>query len=59
MREWYKKYSFADNRLGQITSIDVSNPLKALIFTVILASSIFFFGQYPTEVETNQTTGFG
>lgn len=27
-----KKYSFADNRLGQITSIDVSNPLKALIF---------------------------
>ena len=27
-----KKYSFADNRLGQITSIDVSNPLKALVF---------------------------
>lgn len=27
-----KKYSFADNRLGPITSIDVSNPLKALIF---------------------------
>ncbi len=27
-----KKYSFADNRLGTITSLDVSNPLKALVF---------------------------